>query len=249
MLCVCMLCMVYVLCMYECNGSPYYAYPSPASITIYSRFLFPNHETIDALDLTTCKRAVRAQLNPANVEVSMAGDLPLESMEELVLTYLGTVPQVTKLDLADSATRTSYSASTTSTGSSTSYSQHLTEYASVGGNTPSLPPQSPQHLEVFLPDSEERAMGYLSGPAPNRWGVFADGQSIVDKVAHYTGNKEVGRWKNPLFGYAALQILQEVCILYSGIVLIYTLYNVVYNLSLMFTMYCIYHYSHLYIIQ
>ena len=179
----------------------------------------------------------------------MAGDLPLESMEELVLTYLGTVPQVTKLDLADSATRTSYSASTTSTGSSTSYSQHLTEYASVGGNTPSLPPQSPQHLEVFLPDSEERAMGYLSGPAPNRWGVFADGQSIVDKVAHYTGNKEVGRWKNPLFGYAALQILQEVCILYSGIVLIYTLYNVVYNLSLMFTMYCIYHYSHLYIIQ
>ena len=94
-------------------------------------------------------------------------------------------------------------------------------------------------LGVYLPDSQERAMGYLAGPAPNSWGRFGAGDTLYDRFVNYNqggesmtsaggdGAGSVGeycansgrgnKWKDPLFGHAALLILQEVLTLFPTI--------------------------------
>ncbi|RYY68537.1 hypothetical protein EON63_24705 [archaeon] len=66
-----------------------------------------------------------------------------------------------------------------------------------------------RQLGVYLPDSDERAVGYLSGPAPNKYGIFHDGQTLGDKIYQLTNMKDT-RYSQPLFGYALLQVLGEV---------------------------------------
>lgn len=56
------------------------------------RFLCPNHRQIDALTLNDVKTAIRAQLQPQNIEISISGDVPISTLESLVLQYMGTVP-------------------------------------------------------------------------------------------------------------------------------------------------------------
>jgi hypothetical protein len=68
-------------------------------------------------------------------------------------------------------------------------------------------------------------MGYLSGPAPNRWGVFANGDTISDRIVrgarpdgdksnkknkNYNSERRDERRDHPLFGHIVVQILQEV---------------------------------------
>ena len=38
------------------------------------------------------KNAIRSQLVPANIEVSISGDISIKDLEALVLQYFGTVP-------------------------------------------------------------------------------------------------------------------------------------------------------------
>ena len=57
-----------------------------------NRFLCPNHKQIDALTLDGVKTAIRSQLRPQDIEVSISGDVPISELETLVLQYLGTVP-------------------------------------------------------------------------------------------------------------------------------------------------------------
>ena len=56
------------------------------------RFLCPNHKQIDSLTLDGVKTAIRSQLRPQNIEVSISGDVTIPELESLVLRYLGTVP-------------------------------------------------------------------------------------------------------------------------------------------------------------
>jgi hypothetical protein len=67
-----------------------------------------------------------------------------------------------------------------------------------------------QQLRVHLPDSDERAMGYLAGPAPNKWGVFSNGSTVSELLARRFKNKQEPYREHPLFGYVSLQVLQEV---------------------------------------
>lgn len=67
-----------------------------------------------------------------------------------------------------------------------------------------------EQLVVYLPDSDERAMGYLAGPCSNKWGIFADGSTIADFLQSANNKKKEERWNHPLFGHVVLLVLQEV---------------------------------------
>lgn len=135
------------------------------------RFLKPNHTALDALTLPQVEAAMRRLLRPENVEVSLAGDLSVAEMEALVLRYLGTVPAAP---------------------------------AAAAQGDPTTPldtvrPAPGRQLSVFLPDSDERAMGYLAGPAPNRFGVGLPPLSPLSPQPQH-----------PLHAHVALLVLQEI---------------------------------------
>ena len=62
---------------------------------------------------------------------------------------------------------------------------------------------------MYLPDTDERAMGYLAGPSPNNWGILSDGTHISSLLDAGSGKKE-DRRSHPLFGHVALLVMQEV---------------------------------------
>ena len=133
--------------------------------------------------MDTVRNAVVNQLDPSSVEVSMAGDAPMDFLETLALNYLGTVP-----------VRGSNSASSSATEPTTMKVKTLGKGRQLG---------------VYLPDSDERAMGYLAGPAPNKWGLLADGTLVADALGDGQKGKD-SRRSHPLFGHCALLVMQEV---------------------------------------
>ena len=133
----------------------------------------------------------------------MCGDISIQEQEQLMLQYLGTVPTHSKSSIGSTA-----GASVNSGGSAPDIANLLAQ-AAVGVPVRTLGRE--QQLGVYLPDSDERAMGYLAGPAPNRWGYYADGEKIADKMmVASNSNKRDSRRDHPLFGHVALLILQEV---------------------------------------
>ena len=64
-----------------------------------------------------------------------------------------------------------------------------------------------KQLGVYLPDTDERAMGYLAGPSPNNWGILSDGTHISSLLDAGSGKKE-DRRSHPLFGHVALLVMQ-----------------------------------------
>lgn len=183
-----------------------------------------NHLQLDALSLDTVRAAITAQLNPANIEVSLCGDLSTAKMQELVLTYLGTVPGKSTATTADDTTQ-SYSKETASK------SEAISTLSTVSTALPVRTLGTTSQLGIYFPDSEERAMGYLAGPAPNQWGRFSDGSTLYDKVIRIGAKKNeknaiendqeglwgpasIDKWKDPVFAHAALLILQEASLEY-----------------------------------
>ena len=149
-----------------------------------TRFKAPNHNEIECLDLQSCEAVIKKQLDPSTVEVSIAGDVSIETLEKLALTYLGTIPVKTgegKIQATD-----------------------------LVGRVPINTLGKKKQLDIFLSDSDERAMGYLAGPSPNRWGIFSDGESISEKLATMNGGKQEARRNHPLFGQVLLAVLQDV---------------------------------------
>ena len=55
------------------------------------RFRDANPEEIEALTLEGMREAVMAQLNPANIEINLVGDIDPAEVDDVVLRYLGTV--------------------------------------------------------------------------------------------------------------------------------------------------------------
>jgi hypothetical protein len=141
----------------------------------------PNHKQIDALSLDKIKSAIVSQLGPDAVEVSIAGDAPMDFLETLAFNYLGTVPPRPVLRPAPKE-------------------QESLEVKTLGKG---------KVLGVYLPDSDERAMGYLAGPCPNKWGINADGSTVADML-RASGAKKDERRSHPLFGHVLLLVMQEV---------------------------------------
>jgi predicted Zn-dependent peptidase len=185
-----------------------------------SRYLTPSHEQIEALSFDTTVAAVRPLLSPKNVEVVISGDLSLEELETLSLKYFGTVPATND----DEKEKKEKEEENNKTEATTKQQQQLEsmECHTIGKE---------EQLSVFFSDSDKRAVGYLSGPAPNRWGIFSNGESISDRIKMINnsnrsvsspGRKEtiisssssspqdIARRTHPLFGFTSLLILQEV---------------------------------------
>ena len=198
----------------------------------------PNQLQIDALTLATVRAAITAQLQPRNVEVSVCGDVAVPEMQDLVLKYLGTVP--VKKDGDSGAVRSEGSCGDSAASATTSTTTTAAPLPTLESTPVSLPLHTlgaSAQLGVYLPDSQERAMGYLAGPAPNSWGRFGAGDTLHDRFVNYNqggesmtsaagdGAGSVGeycansgrghKWKDPVFAHAALLILQEVLTLFS----------------------------------
>lgn len=200
----------------------------------------PNHLQLDALSLDTVRDAITAQLNPTNIEVSLCGDMSTQRMQELVLTYLGTVPSKTTAE--DTSKDTNKDTNKVIKGQNDKEKKSDTSTFTVPTVSTALPVRTlgtSSQLGIFLPDSEERAMGYLAGPAPNRYGRLSDGSTLYEKFVSMAKEKEeenkkrnkkgtsgdtdslwsaasdagdggAARWKDPLFAHTALLVLQEV---------------------------------------
>lgn len=165
------------------------------------RVCTPNHRHLDELSMADVQKAIHAQLAPSRVEISICGDAPLELLEELSLAYLGTVPARNPNDEDQKQLRRKED-SLPSLG-----------LGLLGGRPAGTLPAVPgagKNIGVFLPDSDERAMGYLAGPCPNKWGVWADGTCVGDAMTKDASRKDQERRAHPLFPMAALMVLQEV---------------------------------------
>eukprot|EP01035_Chromulina_nebulosa_P019847 gene19847-25796_t len=143
------------------------------------RYLFPNHNNIENQSLESVKEAITSQLSPDSIEVSISGDVSMEELESLALSYLGTVPPRSQ---------------------PRSFIRECLAVKPLGKS---------KQLGVYLPDMDERAMGYLAGPCPNIWGNFADGSSLSESIHRAAGKRE-DRRSNPFFSHVALLVLQEV---------------------------------------
>ena len=152
------------------------------------RLLTPSHGQLDAIGLDEVRSLIHGLLRPENVEISISGDLPLPALEALALRYLGTVPP---------------SPNPSNPNPSLRLIQESLRVRALGRE---------QQLRVHLTDSDERAMGYVAGPAPNRFGLLADGRSLSELLAQAPGlgPHDQERRRHPLFGYAVLQLIQEV---------------------------------------
>jgi hypothetical protein len=197
-----------------------------------SLFLTPNHQQIEAISLEDIKEAMKQQLqnNLENIEITVSGDfqentdrssIPVSSsvseereeqnkkfnVEEMILKYLGTI--------AGSSSSLSFSSNervkqrdkpsfASPSSSSTSFSIDSFPLTTLGKK---------QQLGVYLPDSDERAMGYIAGPSPNKWGIMKDGKTVGDlfvQKALSQAKPIESRWNHPLFGSLTLSLLQEV---------------------------------------
>ena len=158
------------------------------------QFCHPTHAQIDAITLTDVKEAVGKMFgNTPDIEISISADASIEELEALSLKYLGTIPPRSTEPM------------------------------------PALPPvphvdelvQGPNNnkaIEVLLNDTDERAMGYLGGYAPNHWGIDRNGKSLGDALNELAekdalnslSDADVTRRAHPLFGRAVQAIFREV---------------------------------------
>jgi len=151
-----------------------------------ARFISICKEDVNQVTLEDAKAACESQLNPSEMEISIAGDFDITETLELVRKYLGTL------------------------GGESS--------AGRGGNEgdykiPTIEPLSGKDFEVSITDSDPRAVAYVSGAAPNRWGFFEDGRNIGDIVLEKSGKNskfDVQRRTHPLFGNVALSLISEI---------------------------------------
>ena len=149
-----------------------------------ARFLSLPNDAADALSLEDVRSCVMAQLDPANVEISVVGDVDAERTERLAREYVGSVPSTNPNPDAD---------------------------APPGATATTLPPNPEEPLRVHVSDSDPRAVAYIAGAAPNRLGVLADGRSLVEALLGTADtSKAPERWRHPLFPAVALSLLQEV---------------------------------------
>ena len=123
------------------------------------RLMDPTPSEVEALTLEGMQKTVLQMMNTEKMEVTFVGDFDLERMEQATLKYLGTLDSpVIKSDYLETEKPI----------------QFCTE---VGPD---------RHQVWHLQDSDERAVGYICGPAPSYWGPFGSAEwppMKVDKVS------------------------------------------------------------------
>ncbi|GLC34133.1 hypothetical protein PLESTB_000841000 [Pleodorina starrii] len=158
-------------------------------------FRDPTPEELEALTLEGMREAVSELLTAGNFEISVVGDFDAAELEALVLHYVGTVaPRPAPQPLF----------------------VHPIEFKD--------PPPTERHQMWHLKDSDERAVAYIGGPAPARWGplgyfgelqplngpVRSPVQTKVMMDAAARADAEASRRNHPLFASVMLMLLTEI---------------------------------------
>lgn len=155
-------------------------------------------------------------LHPDSMEMTVSGDLSMDDLEALTLAYLGTVPRGirtftgTNSSLTNGITISQEAVLPPSPSTNASFDLSQPVTLRLLGKS--------RQLGIFLPDSEERAIGYLAGPSPNSWGITTTGDSLAAALAKLQSSTpsttsveaDQARRSHPLFGFLALAIVQEV---------------------------------------
>ncbi|KAJ8608166.1 hypothetical protein CTAYLR_010305 [Chrysophaeum taylorii] len=149
------------------------------------------------LTLDDVRTAVMTQFDPANVEVILVGDFDLDEADRLAQLYVGSVlgsdrpnPPSDREPDAVPAMR-----------------KDATDAISNAAGLP-VPDKT---MKIHVPDSDPRAVAYISGPSPNRAGILGDGRTLLEALlGSNDASVAPARWRHPLFPTVALALLQEV---------------------------------------
>ncbi|CAM9843317.1 unnamed protein product [Pylaiella littoralis] len=148
------------------------------------RFMSIPQEHVEPVTLEQASKAINGHLTTDMMEVSLVGDFDIEEAERMTLQYLGTLEPSERDPLLRPTVEAIPAADSTVT--------------------------SPRHLDVHLPDSDDRAVGYVAGSSPNRWGLLRDGSSVLDLFPKPTGgDRQKDHRAHPLFAPVALMMLKE----------------------------------------
>lgn len=154
------------------------------------RFLSIDVPSVDEISLEEARQAVMSQLLPSNLEISVAGDFDVVEVLEMIYKFIGTVPAEANAEF-------------------------IVKDPELPPSTGRVPePKMPgRHIELELPDSDPRAVAYVSGAAPNAWGYLADGTTVAERVLaadKRASDYDKRRRSHPLFAYAALSLISEI---------------------------------------
>lgn len=157
------------------------------------RFLSIDSDEVNAITLDDAKNAVMSQMSPGNLEISISGDLEVAEVMEMVYKYIGTIPADANKEFQLEDVPSDVVG------------------ASVGA-VPSLPLPG-KFVELSLPDSDPRAVAYVSGSAPNAWGYLANGKTVSEIILEQdkrASEYDISRRKHPLFARISLLLLSEI---------------------------------------
>ena len=160
------------------------------------RFADPEEGAIAALTVEAVRAAVQRQLcNLGSLELSLVGDFDPSVLDAAVLRYLGTLSAPS---VSEEARRLLGAV------------EAPVAIAQLAADHPG------RHQRHFLEDSDERAMAYSGGGAPNRWGWGWTPEGGVDLDLGFEGGgaavamDAAQRRAHPLFHAASLSLLSEV---------------------------------------
>ena len=160
-----------------------------------TRFNSINHETIEAVSLDQAEKAIMSQLQPSQIEISIAGDFSTKESLQLILDYLGSIP-------ADAN------------------KEHAINFSGVDDALIPVVEQG-SHLKYELTDVDPRAVAYVAGRTPNQWGylpISSDDSAssvthvsdILKKVDKRASKEDIARRSHPFFANAALKLISEI---------------------------------------
>ena len=144
------------------------------------RFLSVSPSALAELTLQDVKTAVTDHLKTGNIEVSVCGDFDREDLERLAAQYLGTIP------------------------ATESAQEIVAQIDGVAAEAPlpcipMMPSVPNRDLYIEIKDSDPRAVAYVAGRAPNRWGVMSDGTRALAQKQQETSKSSKTQMVRTLF--------------------------------------------------
>merc|ERR1719162_2049406 len=130
------------------------------------RFLSVDVDTVNNVTLEDAETAIMSQLQPRNLEISVAGDFDVQEVLDMMLKYVGSIsPDAnSEFDLEKEEEDTS---------------AEKKSLPKVFGSVP-VSDTGGEFLELELSDPDPRAIAYVAGSAPNMWGTLADGTTVAE---------------------------------------------------------------------
>jgi hypothetical protein len=170
------------------------------------RFTSVDHEDTDAVGIADARQAVMSQMIPSEIEMSVVGDFDVKYCLDMILQYVGTIPPETNREYRETApnfeeVRALEESLEGPEAGPPKYS--VPEVLGLGGS-----------VDVTLVDPDPRAVAYVSGSGPNRWGYLRDGRNLADVIVEKGGNKQtkfdLQRRRHPLFAHVGLMLIGEI---------------------------------------